>query len=94
VLQDHINQITKSFSEYEQGDYAASDQELVRDYDLMFTAGYYLGTGIAAQFPSKFTSAPNTPAGNLQAALDQLLGEHAFILEMHMQALSSHETAQ
>ncbi len=94
VLQDHINQITTSFDEYEQGDYAQADQELVKDYNLMFTAGDYLGTGIAAQFPSKFTSSPNTPAGNLQASLDQLLGEHAFILEMRMQALSSHQTAQ
>ncbi|WP_053959289.1 hypothetical protein [Sulfobacillus thermosulfidooxidans] len=94
VLQEHIDQITTAFNDYEQANYAAADQELVAAYNLMFTAGDYLATGISGQFPAQFPTSPNTAACNLQAGLDQLLGEHAFILELRMQALSAHQMAQ
>lgn len=93
VLQEHINQITTSFQNYVQGNYPASEQELVAAYNLMYTAGGYLAHGIAAQFPSKFNnSQTGTEAGNLRVSLDQLLGEHALILELRMQALYSGNT--
>ncbi|SMC06036.1 hypothetical protein SAMN00768000_2599 [Sulfobacillus thermosulfidooxidans DSM 9293] len=94
VLQEHINQITAAFNDFDQGNDVAADQELVAAYNLMFTAGDYLATGISNQFPSQFPTSPNTPAANLQAGLDQLLGEHAFILELRMQALSAHQMGQ
>jgi hypothetical protein len=87
VLQDHINQITAAFNAYASGNYAVSYHQLVDAESLMYTAGDYLATGIAAQFPQKFAdTSPNTPAGNLRAALDQLLAVHAIILELRMQA--------
>ncbi len=94
VLQDHINQITTAFNDYAAGNYQASDQELANAYNLMFTAGDYLATGIEAQFPQKFqNTSPNTPAGSLVTTLDQLLGLHAFVLELRMQAQYSGNTA-
>jgi len=54
VLQDHINQITASFTDYIHGQDAAMESELLTDYNLMYTAGQYLASGIAAQFPAKF----------------------------------------
>ncbi|POB09621.1 hypothetical protein [Sulfobacillus sp. hq2] len=90
VLQEHINQITTALNDYAQGQDSAATQELVQDYNLMYTAGGYLAGGIAKQFPAKFDNqSPSTPAVNLQVALDQLLGEHAMILELAMQALYS-----
>lgn len=94
VLQDHINQITTAFNDYVAGNDASSDQELVAAYNLMYTAGDYLATSIEAQLPAKFdNTSPNTPAGNLTATLDQLLGLHAFVLELRMQAQFSGNAA-
>jgi hypothetical protein len=63
VLQDHINQITTSWQDYNQKNYTGSYSELATAYNLMFTAGHYLASGITAQFPSTFGLAPApTPA--------------------------------
>jgi len=94
VLQDHINQITQAFQDYVDGNASAAAAELMQDYQLMFTAGGYLANGIVAQFPSKFDNTQiGTPAGNLRITLDQLLGEHAVLLELAMQALYAGNTA-
>jgi hypothetical protein len=94
VLQEHINQITTSFNDYAAGNYSASENELTAAYNLMYTAGGYLASGIVAQFPSKFgNTVTGTPAGNLRVALDQLLGQHGMVLELRMQALASGNTA-
>jgi len=88
VLQDHINQITTAFDEYQAGGYQASAAEQVAAYDLMYTAGGYLAKGIVGQTPSEFkNTTTSSPAVNLEVALDQLLGEHAMVLELAMQAL-------
>jgi len=88
VLQDHINQITTAFDEYQAGHYQASAQEQVDAYNLMYTAGAYLSAGIVNQNPAKFSNTSTTnPAASLQVSLDQLLGEHAMVLELAMQAL-------
>lgn len=93
VLQEHINQITTAFNDYTAGNYTAADSEMVDAYNLMYTAGDYLATGIEKQMPSKFNNtSPNTPSGNLVSTLDQLLGIHAFILELRMQAQYSGNT--
>ncbi len=93
VLQEHINQITTAFQDYVKGNDSASTQEMVDAYNLMYTAGGYLAHGIAAQFPTKFDNTQTgTPAGNLRVGLDQLLGEHALILELRMQALYNDNT--
>lgn len=94
VLQDHINQITQASQDYVAGNQTAAAAVLMQDYQLMFTAGGYLAQGIVTQFPAKFgNTATGTPAGNLRATLDQLLGEHAILLELAMQALYSGNTA-
>lgn len=86
VLQDHINQITQAFNDYTTGNDNGAAAELVQADNLMFTAGDYLAGGISAQFPQKVAeTTTDTPAVNLQAELDQLLGEHAVLLELAMQ---------
>lgn len=78
-LETHITQIISAFQDYVHGNYSASATETVDAYDHMFAMGDALATGIAEQFPSKFPGNPNGAGANLNSALDQLLGAHAFL---------------
>lgn len=86
-LQVHVNQLIATFQAYVKGDYTAEASDFVTAYDHMFMDGDYLATAIAKQFPAKFgTASPNTAAVNLRATLDMLLGGHAVLAQMAMQA--------
>jgi hypothetical protein len=83
----HVQQILAAFDDYVDGQYAKSASEFVTAYDHMDMAGGYLAGAISAQFPNRFgTMGVNTPEGNLQIALDNLLGAHAVLAQLAMQA--------
>jgi lipoprotein signal peptidase len=83
----HVAQLLATFNAYTKGEYALSARDFVTAYDHMFMTGNYLAWGIAKQFPAKFGhTSPETPAANLRAMLDMLLGAHAALAAWAMEA--------
>lgn len=78
-LETHITQLITAFNDYVAGNYTGAASEDVAAYDHMFAMADALATGIAAQDPKTFAGNPNAAGVNLNAALDELLGAHAFL---------------
>lgn len=89
-LQVHVQQIIQAFTAYTQNDPTAFAADLTAAYNHMFMDGQYFAQAIVQQFPAKFGhTSPNTPAANLTATLDQLLGAHAWLAVTTLDGLYS-----
>lgn len=88
LLEDHLGQL-QQVAELQSGDYAAVYGAAMQTYRHMFEFGDALSQAIVGQFPDRFTGQSTAfgPAIDLRVALDQLLGEHAFLaIEVMRQA--------
>ncbi|MFN2419279.1 MAG: copper amine oxidase [Candidatus Limnocylindria bacterium] len=80
VLEDHLGQL-QQIAQLQSGDYVAVYAATRTAYGHMFELGDSLSRAIVEQFPEEFPGADVAfgPATDLRIALDNLLGEHAFL---------------
>jgi hypothetical protein len=80
LVEDHLGQL-EQVAHLHGGDYAAAYESARHAHQHMFALGDGLSEAIATQFPETFTGRGFAfgPAMDLRLALDQLLGEHAFL---------------
>jgi hypothetical protein len=80
LLEDHLGQL-QHVAHLQEGDYKAVYEAASDAHQHMFALGDGLSEAIATQLPETFTGRGFAfgPAMDLRVALDQLLGEHAFL---------------
>lgn len=77
VLRDHEQYVLDVFFSYTNGDYDAAYNTFNEGYKQMYTVGAALADAIVTQMPDKFNQTEAiTPASDLRATLNQLLGLH------------------
>ncbi|NHN32390.1 copper amine oxidase N-terminal domain-containing protein [Paenibacillus agricola] len=85
-LKVHINHLLDALNAYANKDYTSAYANARMAYGHMFDTADMLASGIANQYPDKFsTSAINSPTADFRGALGQVLGEHALLAILAMQ---------
>lgn len=95
LLEDHLGQL-QEVAHLQTGDYEAVYQGARVAHQHMFMLGDGLAQAIAEQFPDRFTGHGFAfgPAMDLRIALDQLLGEHAFMATEVMRLADTGQDAE
>lgn len=83
LVKVHLGHLLHQADAYSAGNYSQADQI----YRAAYTQGFDLGKALAgALLPASVTAVMATPAWQLQAALDKLLGEHVVLVVAGMRA--------
>jgi hypothetical protein len=83
LVKIHLDHLLHQADAYSAGNYPRADQS----YRAAYTQGFDLGKALAgALLPASVTAVMATPAWQLQAALDKLLGEHVVLVVAGMRA--------
>jgi hypothetical protein len=95
LLEDHLGQL-QEVAHLQTGDYEAVYEGARVAHQHMFGLGDGLAQAIAEQFPDRFTGRGFAfgPAMDLRIALDQLLGEHAFLATEVMRLADTGQDAE
>ena len=95
LLEDHLGQL-QEVAHLQTGEYEAVYRGARDAHQHMFMLGDGLAQAIAEQFPDRFTGRGFAfgPAMDLRIALDQLLGEHAFLATEVMRLADTGQNAE